>query len=226
MHNLFRILGLAAFFVLCYHLDSLLEMLFARTDFFQPAVETAPQGWFDRLTNWVSSTAYATAGTMLERLTVIASKIVWPFLFAAVAVPVLLPHRRRARNRWSAALTAVLTVISVILFLLIKNDFAALWHAVKNWYTVDVALMSGVILKIKSAMVCIAINLTLFYIWLYRMLHAVKLEQMLYFLTLCVNALYVILPDPIPGAVDDAIGIVVTAFLSMAIFLDRLLTKE
>ncbi|MFQ5633448.1 MAG: hypothetical protein ACE5I1_32170, partial [bacterium] len=165
-------------------------------------------------------------GELLEGLIVLASKLFWPFLFAAVAIPFSLPQTIKERNKWSMGMSVLLTIISIIVLVYIKNDLVALWQSIKSLRFSELGMLSGIVEKVKWAMVLFAINLTVLYTFLYRVLHSIKMEQLLYFIVLVTNALYIVMLDPVPGEVDDVLGVVVTAFLSLALFFDRLMVKE
>lgn len=221
---IYRLLGLALFFVFCYHLDSLLEVLFEHTDFFAATSPPADMSWWEQL--WESGKAFIfeKIGDFIEFLLVISSKLFWPFLFAAIAVPLLLPRMFAVRNRWSATLAIILTISSVFIFSWIKDDLAVLWNSLKGLSLPDSVEIGYLAAHLKWALVIFAINVTIIYIFLYRILHKFKMEQLLYFFVLLANAFYILLPDPIIGEVDDVVGLFVTAFLSLAIFIDRIFT--
>jgi len=226
MKILYRVLFISLFFVLCYNIDILVERVFERTDFFAPRVEDNTQGWWDQIYGAGRSFILEKLGELLEGLIVLASKLFWPFLFAAVAIPFSLPSKINERNKWSMGMSVLLTIISVIVIVYIKNDMAALWQSIKSLRFSDLSMLSGIVTKVKWAMVLFAINLTVLYTFLYRVLHSIKMEQLLYFIVLITNAFYIVMLDPVPGEVDDVLGVVVTAFLSLALLFDRLMVKD
>lgn len=225
MKILYRALFIALFFFLCYNLDLLVDAILSRTSFFAPAEYDSTLSWWERMYEASKYFLLAKLGDIIEGLILLASKLFWPFLFAAVAIPISLPRSLAERNKWSAFLSVFLTVASIVLLYFIKNDLAMLWQSVKSLSLAEMDSFGGLVFKIKWAVVLFAINLTVLYTFFYRLLHTLKMEQLLYFFVLTANAFYIVMLDPIPGEVDDVLGVVVTAFLSLALFFDRLMTK-
>jgi hypothetical protein len=225
MRVLYRTLFIALFFFLCYNLDMLVDAILSRTDFFAPAEYDITLSWWERMYEAGKYFFLEKLGDIIEGLILLASKLFWPFLFAAVAIPLSLPRRLAERNKWSAFLGVLLTIVSVVLFYFIKNDLAVLWQAIKSLSFAELDTFGDLIFKIKWAVVLFAINLTVLFTFFYRLLHTLKMEQLLYFFVLTANAFYIVMLDPVPGEVDDVLGVVVTAFLSLALFFDRLMTK-
>lgn len=226
MNRWLRVVLLVVFFAFCSHLDAIVAFVLAHTEFFQPQVAPKDAGWLQNLYHYGRTFVLEKLGDFIESLLILLSKLLWPFLFAAVAVPVTLPRPYRLRNRWSLTLLGISLLAVLVLGWLIRSDFFAFWHSLSGLTFVETGRLSAAAQKLGWAMVVVAISLVLGFTLAYRVLHRYKLEQLLYLFALLANAFYVLLLDPIPGEVDDAASLFITCFLAMAVLIDRLLTGE
>lgn len=226
-----RLAIIVALFWLCYHLDAIVDRVFTPAAFIMEREIDENRSWwelaywFDVAYDYGRDMFLAGLQRFLKWLALLASKIFWPFVFAAIAVPIALPRPFRLRNWWSFMLAGVFTLIFLLQAGELKEQILLLWQTLKSMKFAEVKNYTPIFAKLEWAVVSLAIALTLLYTLTYRLLHQIKMEQLLYFVVLSLNVLYILLLDPIAGEVDDVIGLILTAFLSLSIWLDRLLTR-
>lgn len=226
MRFIARAVILGGTFLFCYHLDYFVGRLLDHVLLANPAPYDYSQNWWDLALQFGVRHLRQGLNEFLRLLAVLASRIFWPFLFAAIAVPLSLPRRFGLRNTWSIGLSAVFLLAAAVLLRLIQSDMAQLWAAASSLEIPQLERAGAAVAKIKWVMLVTALGLTFLYTLLYRVLRRYGVEQVLVLLMLAANIVYIFLLDPIPGEVDDVLGLLVTFFLSIAVFIDGLLMQH
>ena len=219
-----RVLLLSLLLAGSYHLDTLVDQ-YIDPAWLAPTVQADEEaGWWDRLIARGESVMWEKGGELLKTLLYYASKLLWPFLFAALAVPLALPRDFAQRNWWALGVLAVGSIILVLLSSRLLADFTLVWQNVKRLQFEQLAEHGGALTRLKWGMAVVAIELVTAFTLAYRLLHRIKMEQLLYFFLLLFNTLYIIMPDFLIGEIDDVFGVIVSMFLALAVWIDRMMT--
>lgn len=219
-----RVLLLSLLLAGTYHLDTLVDRC-VDPAWLTPTVQPAEDaGRWNRLLARGENWAWEKGGELLKTLLYYACKLLWPFLFAALAVPLTLPRGFAQRNWWALGVIAVCSIVIILLYSQLHDDFGLVWQNVKRFQFEQLAAQGDTLTRLKWGMAVVAIELVTAFTLAYRLLSRVKMEQLLYFFLLLFNAVYIIMPDFLIGEIDDVFGVIVSMFLALAVWIDRLMT--